>query len=68
MLHYTRISDIEKDAKEAISRWMELNLSADVDWQLERITCNKYRLTDYTGASAYLVYDINYGVVTMQDR
>lgn len=68
MLHYTNIADIKRDAKAAIDRWVAENLSQDVLWVLERVTCNKYRLTDYTGASAYLVYDINYGFVTMQEE
>lgn len=41
MLHYTRIADIEKDAKAAIDRWVEMNLSRDVAWCLERVTCNR---------------------------
>lgn len=67
MPHYTKISDIERDAKAAIEKFVAENLSPDVPWELEHVRCNKYKLTDYTGASAYLVYDINYGVVTMQD-
>lgn len=67
MLHYTKISDIEKDAKAAIDQWMADNLATDVSWKLERIRCNKYKLTDHTGAIAYLVYDINHGFVIIQN-
>ena len=67
MLHYQKISDIEQDTKAAITAWMNENLSPYVEWSLERMTCNKYKLIDYTGAIAYLVYDINYRFVYMMD-